>query len=111
MNRKGFTLVELVIVIIIIGIISIVAAPIIKNYNEERQNTIKRNNLFNKQAINEGMYYYNKTKHCKVKIFSNINDFDLESDINRFCEGKTVIDIKINTDEKAIHATIIYKEK
>lgn len=111
MNRKGFTLVELVIVIIIIGIISIVAAPIIKNYNDERQNTIKRNNLFNKQTINEGMYYNYITKHCKVKMFSNINDFDLESDINRFCEGKTVIDIKINSDEKAIHATIIYKEK
>lgn len=109
MNRKGFTLVELVIVIIIIGIISIVTVPIIKNYNDERQNTIKRNNLFNKQVISEGMYY--RTKHCKVKMFSNVNDFDLESDINRFCEGKTVIDIKINSDEKAIHATIIYKEK
>lgn len=57
------------------------------------------------------MYYYSKTTHCKVKIFSNINNFDLESDINKFCEGKTVIDIKINSDEKAIHATIIYKEK
>lgn len=112
MNRKGFTIVEFVILIIIIGILSVVIVPIIHHYNEEKQNTYKRNNLFNKEVISEGMYYYDSNaKHCKVKMFSNVNDFDLESDINRFCEGKTVIDIKINSDEKAIHATIIYKEK
>ena len=32
MKRKGFTLVELVIVIIIVGILSLVAVPIYKNY-------------------------------------------------------------------------------
>ena len=37
--KKGFTLVELVIVIIIVGILSIVAVPIYKNYTDRAKET------------------------------------------------------------------------
>ena len=35
MNKKGFTLVELVIVIIIVGILSIISVPVYRGYVEK----------------------------------------------------------------------------
>lgn len=45
----------------------------------------------------------------KVKIFRERNTNDLESKINSFINGKTVVDIKLSDDGTNIVALIMYK--
>ena len=55
-NAKGFTLVELIIVIIIVGILSIVAVPVYRGYTKKAMGT-EAKSLLGAVATAEKVYY------------------------------------------------------
>lgn len=97
--KKGTTIIELIICIIIIFIIAVVSPPIVLKYAREKGQ---------KDAINEykieqydkslsGMNYNNTEgwyKNCKIKIFYHVD----ESEINNFISNKDIVDIKTTRD-------------
>ncbi len=56
-NRKGFTLVELLIVIAIIGIIASIAIPQFVAYRQKSYNAMAKSDLHNARVSLEGYYY------------------------------------------------------
>ena len=88
--KKGFTLVELVIVIVIVGILSIVAVPIYRGYTRKAMGTEAKSLLGSIQTAQKVYYAENST----FKAVANVTDFDEELDVdarsNKYFTGFSV---------------------
>ncbi len=78
-NRKGFTLVELIIVIVIVGILSIVAVPVYKGYTRKAMGTEGKALL--SAIITAEKIYYAEHGHYK-DIGDNITNYDKDLDVD-----------------------------
>ena len=98
-NKKGFTLVELVIVIVIVGILSIVAVPIYRGYTRKAMLTEGKSiiaNIENSEKIYyaENSFFYSTQK----KSFDKVLDVDVRS--NKYFRS-----FEITAEEKSFVAT------
>ena len=62
-NKKGFTLIELMIVIAIIGILAAIAIPQFSNYRKRSYNSSAESDLRNAATAQEG-YYVDEDTYC-----------------------------------------------
>lgn len=89
-KRKGFTLVELVIVIVIVGILSIVAVPIYRGYTRKAMAT-EGKTLLGTIMTAQKIYY---TEHAHYYTVTDTTDFveelDVDSRSNKYFKGFTV---------------------
>ena len=75
MGNKGFTLVELVIVIVIVGILSIVAVPIYRGYTRKSMLT-EGKSLISAIEKQEKIYYVEFANYLPVSATSTALDID-----------------------------------
>ena len=95
---KGFTLVELVIVIIIVGILSIVAVPIYKGY-VKRSITVEGKTLLGIIQATEKAYFAENTKYLDVPTTSFNETLDIDVRSNRYFTSFTVYSNEEHGDE------------
>jgi type IV pilus assembly protein PilA len=60
LNRKGFTLIELMVVVAILAILSAVALLQFKNYHRKSYNTAAVSDIRNMESLLQGYYADNK---------------------------------------------------
>lgn len=87
-NKKGFTLVELLVVIVILGIITAMSIPLIRNISEngnERKYTTYSKSLIDSAKLYVNSYskdlFGNNTTGCAYIKFSDLKDKSLVKDI------------------------------
>jgi len=80
MNKKGFTLVELVIVIVIVGILSIISVPIYRGYVEKAMLTEGKTLI---GAVGRAELAY----HVETEEFKTINKTGYDEDIDIDARG------------------------
>jgi len=102
-NKKGFTLVELVIVIVIVGILSIVAVPIYRGYTRRAMASEGRA-LLGAVATSQRVYYAEFGTFMPVMTATNLNTrLDIDARANRFFTSFTVT----NADEDGFDARTV----
>lgn len=103
MNKKGFTLVELLAIVVILAVIMVVAAPNmtkqIKKSEEESQNILNQK-IENASKLYAAKYYASKLVNGN-KVTFTLNDLEQDGLINLKdkCDGKTNQNITISDGE------------
>ena len=69
MNNKGFTLIELMIVVVIIGILAAIAIPKFSSVKEQAERVSCRSNL-RTLGTGESMYYGEWNTYCTLGVLS-----------------------------------------
>lgn len=87
---KGFTLVELIIVIIIVGILSIVAVPIYRSYFRKAMTT-EGKTLLGVIQLAERAYFAENTKYFAVDTTDFSETLDIDARSNKYFTSFTVI--------------------
>lgn len=82
-KTKGFTLVELIIVIVIVGILSIVAVPIYRGYTKKAIAT-EAKALLGSIATSEKVYYAEFGEYFTVVQTSYIKELDVDARSNKY---------------------------
>ena len=100
MNKKGFTLVELLAIVVILGLIMVVAAPNMTKQiqkNEEESQTILNQKIENASKLYAAKYYANKLVNGN-KVTFTLNDLEQDGliKLKDKCDGKTNEEIIIN---------------
>jgi type IV pilus assembly protein PilE len=72
-KRQGFTLIELMIVVLVIGILSAVAIPAYQNYVTRAARTKATQGLMNLSGMEE-RFFYSNNKYTKLLTDLGIND-------------------------------------
>ena len=88
MKRKRFTLVELVIVIVIVGILSIVAVPIYRGYTRKAMGTEAKSLLGSIQTA-EKVYYAEMSEYL-VATTSFEKTLDVDARANKYFTTYTI---------------------
>ncbi len=96
-NKKGFTLVELIIVIVIVGILSIVAVPVYKGYIKKAMAT-EGKALLGSVLTAEKVYFaeYNNYKDVEGTDYDRVLDVDARS--NKYFKAYGVENIGSEAD-------------
>jgi len=89
-NKKGFTLVELVIVIVIVGILTIVAVPIYRGYTRRAMATEGRA-LLGSVATSQRVHYAEHGAWLTVTETSFSEALDVDARGNRFFTSFNVV--------------------
>ncbi|MBR3654094.1 MAG: prepilin-type N-terminal cleavage/methylation domain-containing protein [Elusimicrobia bacterium] len=89
MKRKGFTLVELVIVIVIVGILSIVAVPIYRGYTRKAMAT-EAKSLLGSIQIAEKVYYAANSVYFTTAATAYAEDLDVDARANKYFKTFTI---------------------
>lgn len=98
-NKKGFTLVELLVVIAIIGILAVVAVPaLFSNINKAKVASVESDYSSVKSAA---LSYYADTNTLPENIKTNLKSY-LESDIENSDVGGTYTLVKGKNDAKKL---------
>ena len=104
--KKGFTLVELVIVIIIVGILSIVAVPIYKGYTDRAKES-EGKALLGSINTAEKVYFAENNKFLGVTESTNTNAaLSLDSRANKYYKTFTVT-ASASTGDSATFTAIV----
>ena len=82
-NDKAFTLVELVIVIIIVGILSLVAVPIYRGYTRKAMSTEGKTVIKNIEN-SEKVYYVEHFQYYPVSETSYDSTLDIDARANKY---------------------------
>lgn len=116
MNKKGFTIIELIMVIVIISILSLVLVPNIITFNNK--NKIKSCESLEKNIISAAKIYVTNNKYdlgfgCseakKIKLKTLVNSGDLSSPITNPVTGEKLklegtdankVEVSYNCDTK-----------
>ena len=95
-NTKGFTLVELIIVIVIVGILSIVAVPVYKGYTKKAMGT-EAKSLIGSIATAERVYFAEWNQYYGVDAEGSNSAYgdalkvlDVDGRNNKYFTGYTV---------------------
>jgi prepilin-type N-terminal cleavage/methylation domain-containing protein len=88
-RAKGFTLVELVIVIVIVGILSIVAVPIYRGYTRKAMGTEAKSLLGSIQTAQK-VYYAENSTFKAVELTDFDEELDVDARSNKYFTGFTV---------------------
>ena len=89
MIKKGFTLVELVIVIVIIGILSIVAVPIYNGY-VKKSITVEGKTLLCVVQMAEKAHFAEHTTYLDVPTTSFNETLDIDARANKYFTSFTI---------------------
>lgn len=100
LQKKGFTLVELVIVIVIVGILSVVAVPIYKGYTKRAMATEAEGTL---GAINTAQKVYYAEHSCFLATVGEVSS-NGTLDIN-LSSNKYFTAFQVNTNSTGFTAT------
>ena len=108
-KTKGFTLVELIIVIVIVGILSIVAVPVYKGYTKKAMGT-EAKSLLGSIATAERVYFAEWNNYFEVKNLGDsstagVRVLDVDARSNKYFTGYTV-DIT-GSQDSAIFTAIV----
>ncbi len=95
MKRKGFTLVELVIVIVIVGILSIVAVPIYRGYTRKAMGTEAKSLLGSIQTA-EKVYYAEMSEYLVGPNISFEKTLDVDARANKYFTQYTITTAQMN---------------
>lgn len=82
-KKKGFTLVELIIVIIIVGVLSIVAVPIYFGYTRKSMAT-EANALMSAIKDSESTYYSENGHYLEVSKTCMSEELDVDARANKY---------------------------
>ncbi len=103
-NTKGFTLVELIIVIVIVGILSIVAVPVYKGYTKKAMGT-EAKSLIGSIATAERVYFAEWNNYYSVADSGDNSAYgaalrvlDVDGRNNKYFTGYTVSITGSDTD-------------
>jgi prepilin-type N-terminal cleavage/methylation domain-containing protein len=96
-RAKGFTLVELVIVIVIVGILSIVAVPIYRGYTRKAMGTEAKSLLGSIQTAQK-VYYAENSTFKAVELTDFDEELDVDARSNKYFTGFEVEVQNENTD-------------
>ncbi|MCR4662520.1 MAG: prepilin-type N-terminal cleavage/methylation domain-containing protein [Endomicrobiaceae bacterium] len=96
--KKGFTLVELVIVIVIVGILSIVAVPIYQGYIK-KSITVEGKTLLGVIQITEKAYFAETTTYLDVPTTSFNETLDIDARANKYFTSFTIYSNKQYGDD------------
>ena len=94
-NKKGFSLVELIIAIVIIGILSIISIPIYKGYIEKAIIS-EAKAMMAEISVAQGIYYTKNKKFCGNE---NINELGLNFSRNKYFKNLSDVDASDNAFE------------
>jgi type IV pilus assembly protein PilE len=97
-KSKGFTLVELIIVIVIVGILSIVAVPIYRGYTKKAIAT-EAKALLGSIATSEKVYYAEFGNYFKVDPTSYVYELDVDSRSNKYFNTYEVENKDVGNDK------------
>jgi len=86
-NQKGFTLIELMIVIAIIGILAAIAIPQFSRYRQRSYNSSAESDLRNAVTAQEG-YYVDESTYCNTEATITGSTWGL------YLSDKVTLDIK-----------------
>jgi type IV pilus assembly protein PilE len=87
--EKGFTLVELVIVIVIVGILSIVAVPLYRGYTRKSMAT-EGKSLLGVIQLSERAYYAENASYLGVVTTSFSEQLDIDVRSNKYFTSFTI---------------------
>ncbi len=107
MQKKGFTLVEIMIVVVIIGLLAMLAIPAFKHVRESAQETTVTNNL--RQISNAADEYFTKnggessvaltvlvnTNNGYIKTLQSVAGEDYFTDLATINQGFTQLSINV----------------
>ncbi|MBQ3834983.1 MAG: prepilin-type N-terminal cleavage/methylation domain-containing protein [Elusimicrobia bacterium] len=109
-KTKGFTLVELIIVIVIVGILSIVAVPVYKGYTKKAMGT-EGKSLLGSIATAERVYFAEYNYYCENKdsngttITDGVTSYnkvlDIDARNNKYFKSFKIDTDSSKTDDKA----------
>ena len=89
-KRKGFTLIELVIVIVIVGILCIVAVPIYRGYTRKAMAT-EGKTLLGTVMTAQKIYYTEHAHYYNVSTSTGfVEELDVDARPNKYFKGFTV---------------------
>ncbi len=71
-NNKGFSLVELIVVVLIMGIIAVALAPQVMKWVDEARNANEKTNMTNVESSIETAYAEYQAKHGKLEVATAI---------------------------------------
>lgn len=104
-NKKGFTLVELIVVIAILGILALFLVPSFKGYSEDAKNQVAQSNartVWEAAKIAEAKAEYDKTIDTQAKL-----EEEAEKKLgSSFKPTDVVIGFK-SSDEKDLNVTSV----
>lgn len=116
-NMKGFTLVELIIVIVIVGILSIVAVPVYKGYTKKAMGT-EAKSLIGSIATAERVYFAEYSNYWATSTsgtaqagsgqltgYDKVLDVDARN--NKYFTGYTVSTNQGDDDSAIFTATVV----
>lgn len=83
MNKKGFTLVELVVVMVIVGILSVVSVPIYRSYVQRALFT-EADTLMSSIRVGQAAYYATNGKFVAVGNTSNSKSLRVDAHTNKY---------------------------
>ena len=121
-NNKGFTLVELLLVIVIMGIITAISIPLIRNIregNEDKQYTTYTDSLKQSAKLYLNSYeedvFGREESGCAIVTYKQLKESDLIKDIpidKTTCEGEeTFVKIVKKEGKYTFTTSIVCKEK
>ena len=100
---KGFTLIELVVVLVIIGILSVIAVPMYRGYIRRAMASEGRA-LVGTIATGERVYYAQHSSFAPIGATNSSGSMDLDGDTN---PGDIDVDARMNTYFRLFQVTTL----
>ncbi|WP_413853022.1 prepilin-type N-terminal cleavage/methylation domain-containing protein [Candidatus Ruminimicrobium bovinum] len=107
--KKGFTLVELVIVIIIVGILSIVAVPIYRGYTDRAKET-EGKALLGSILTSEKVYLAEYDYFLPVTSTDKSDRLSIDTSGNKYFKSFQVEAVATNTGTDAVFTAYAYPD-
>ncbi len=95
-NKKGFTLIELVVVIAILGVLALLVVPTVVNKVDEAKKSVDKANLKMIQTAIE-MYNISENSYPQVDNFEDLEDKLVPAFLDEWPELQTISGVEYNS--------------